>query len=76
MKANEGGGMEETKPGTTRLMFFAVPIILLILGAVVILFAVKADTAGLEKLAILAIGSLTTALGLIMGYYYGAKNVS
>jgi hypothetical protein len=68
--------MEEKKPGATRTSFYVVPIILLTLGAVVILYAIKADTAGLEKLAILAIGSLTTAFGLIMGYFYGNKNVS
>ena len=64
------------KPGTTRLMFFAVPIILLILGSIAILYSVKADVTGLRELAILCVGALITALGLIMGYYYGAKNVS
>jgi hypothetical protein len=57
-------------------MFFAVPIILLILGSIAILYSVKADVTGLRELAILCVGALITALGLIMGYYYGAKNVS
>ena len=75
---NKGGMMPDKKEGTTRLMFVAAPIILLVLGAVIVMYAVlcilNKDMIGLKELAVLSIGSLTTTLGAIVVYYFSTKS--
>lgn len=63
--------MKPAKPGTTRLAFAALPIILAIMGFVTCLYAWRADVDGLKELALLFAGSITGMGGLILGYYFG-----
>ncbi len=72
--------MEDKKPGTTRFMLYAGPVVLVVLGAVVIMYAalcmIQKNDAGLKELALLAIGSLIVTLAGIVGYYFGKNSVS
>jgi len=61
------------KPGTTRIAFAVIGVIASIFGFVICLFAWKADTSSLEKLALLFAGSLTSTLGIIIGYFFGKE---
>lgn len=59
------------KPGTTRLAFIAVGSIIAIFGFITCLYAYKADIAGLEKLALMAAGSLISVISAVIGYIFG-----
>ena len=65
--------MKTKKPGTTRLMFISIPIILLVFGGMIILYGVKADITGLKEVALFGVSALLNALGLITGFYFGSK---
>lgn len=61
----------EGKPGTTRIAFAAIGIVLAIMGFVVCLYAWRADIGGLKELALLFAGSISGMGGLMLGYYFG-----
>ena len=60
----------EKKPGATRVAFIIVPFAFVIFGFVVCLFAWKADSSGLEKLAYLAAGAISNAIGFVTAYLF------
>jgi len=68
--------MEEKKPGTTRLAFVVICTALIIIGAPIIIYAVKSPTVDLKDLVQVGIGAIIGALGTGVAFYFGGKNVS
>jgi len=57
--------------GRTRIAFICLGVILAIIGFVTCLYAWRSDSVELKELALLFGGSLTSVIGLIIGYYFG-----
>ena len=65
--------MNLEKPGTTRLAFIVICAALVIVGAPVIIYAVKSGVADLKDIVQVGLGAVVGALGTAVAFYFGNK---
>jgi len=63
--------VETKKPGTTRLAFVVICTALIIIGAPIIIYAVKSPIVDLKDIVMMGIGAIVGVLGTAVAFYFG-----
>jgi len=65
--------VETKKPGTTRLAFVVICTALIIIGAPIIIYAVKSPIVDLKDMVMMGIGAIVGVLGTAVAFYFGSE---